>query len=102
MMASWLGAVSTSQSCHFAGLAVVADRRVERGIAAEPAVHVDHVLIRYAEALAISFTWSGCRSPSSSAEILLFGLSQVEEQFFWFAVVPMFYERPRTQDVLLY
>ena len=35
----------------FAGFAVVADRRVERGIAAEPAVHVDHVLSRHAETL---------------------------------------------------
>src|ERR1700690_3156469 len=34
-----------------AGLAVVADRRVERGIAAETAVHVDYVLIGDAEAL---------------------------------------------------
>jgi hypothetical protein len=40
----------------FAGIAVVADRRVERGVAAEPAVHVDHVLLGDAERLAICLT----------------------------------------------
>src|SRR5476651_2253441 len=34
----------------FAGLAIVADRRVERGIAAEPAVHIDHVALCNTEA----------------------------------------------------
>src|SRR5258707_8902258 len=35
----------------FAGIAVRANRRVERGVAAEPPVHVDHVLLRDAEPL---------------------------------------------------
>src|SRR5258705_6333823 len=37
---------------------------------------------------AISLTWSGCRSPSSSAEILLFALRRLKNSFFWFAVLP--------------
>ena len=35
-------------------------------------------------------TWSGRRSPSSSAEILLFALRRLKNSFFWFAVVPIF------------
>src|SRR5262249_12094565 len=35
----------------FAGIAVLADRRVERGVAAKPPVHIDHVLFRDAEPL---------------------------------------------------
>ena len=40
--------------------------------------------------LAISLTWSGRRSPSSSAEILLLALRRLKNSFFWFAVVPIF------------
>src|SRR5712671_3740595 len=39
----------------FAGIAVRANRRVERGVAAEPPVHVDHVLLRDAEPLGDGF-----------------------------------------------
>src|SRR3954462_13900305 len=46
-----VGRVTDQPVLPFAGFTIVADRRVERGIAAEPAVHVDHVLIRDAEAL---------------------------------------------------
>jgi hypothetical protein len=34
-----------------AGITVLADRRVERGVAAEPAVHVDDILLGHAEPL---------------------------------------------------
>src|SRR6266700_3237310 len=40
--------------------------------------------------LAISLTWSGRRSPSSSAEILLLALRRLKNSFFWLAVVPIF------------
>ena len=36
------------------------------------------------------FTWSGRRSPSSSAEIWLFALRRLKNSFFWLAVVPIF------------
>ena len=38
---------------------------------------------------AMSWTWSGRISPSSSAEILLFALRRLKKSFFWFAVVPI-------------
>src|SRR5215471_3348244 len=40
--------------------------------------------------LAMSLTWSGRRSPSSSAEILLLALRRLKNSFFWLAVVPIF------------
>jgi hypothetical protein len=39
----------------FAGIAVRSNRRVERCVAAEPPVHVDHVLLRDAEPLGDGF-----------------------------------------------
>ena len=40
--------------------------------------------------VAICFTWSGRRSPSSSAEIRPFALRRLKNSFFWLAVVPIF------------
>ena len=40
--------------------------------------------------LAMSLTWSGRRSPSCNAEILLLALRRLKNSFFWFAVVPIF------------
>src|SRR3984893_1988200 len=39
---------------------------------------------------AMILTWSGRRSLSSSAEILLFALRRLKNSFFWLAVVPIF------------
>jgi len=41
------------------GIAILTDRRVERGVAAEPAVHVDDVLLGYAELLSDEFDLIG-------------------------------------------
>jgi hypothetical protein len=38
----------------------------------------------------VSDPWSGRRSPSSSAEILLLALRRLKNSFFWLAVVPSF------------
>ena len=40
--------------------------------------------------LAICFTWSGFRSPSSSAEIWLLALRRLKNSRYWLAVVPIF------------
>src|SRR5262249_14118280 len=40
--------------------------------------------------VAMSLTWSGRRSPSSRAEILLLALRRLKKSFFWLAVVPIF------------
>ena len=64
-----------------AEIAVLADRRVERGVAAEPAG---------ASRRAMIFTWSGRISPSSRMEILLLALRRLKNSFFWLAVVPIF------------
>ena len=40
--------------------------------------------------VAISVTWSGFRSPSSSAWILPFTLRRLKNSRFWLAVVPIF------------
>ena len=39
---------------------------------------------------AIILTWSGRRSPSSTAKILLLVLRRLKKSFFWLAVVPSF------------
>ena len=86
----------------FAGLAVVADRRVERRIAAEPAVHVDHVLVRDAEALGNQLHLVGVQITLVQRGDLALGLAQVEEQLLLVRGGAHLHERPRTQDVLLY
>src|SRR6516164_216121 len=40
--------------------------------------------------LAMSLTWSGRKSPSSSTEILLLALRRLKKSFFWLTVVPIF------------
>src|SRR6266852_5135236 len=85
----------------FAGLAVVADRRVERGIAAEPAVHVDHVLIRHAEALGNQLHLVGVKITLVQRGDLALRLAQVEEQLLLVRGGAHLHERPRAQEVFL-
>ena len=73
-----------------AALGVVAHRGVEREVAGKPPVHRDHVLLGHAELVAISFTWSGLRSPSSSALSWPLILRRLKNSFFCAAVVPIF------------
>ena len=86
----------------FAGLPVVADRCVERGIAAETAVHVDHVLVGHAETLGNQLDLVGVQIALVQRRDLALCLAQVEEQFLLVRGGAHLYERPGTQDVLLY
>src|SRR3984893_16304569 len=86
----------------FAGFAVVADRRVERRFAAETAVHVDNVLGRDAEALGNQLHLVGVHITLVQRGDLALRLAQVEEQLLLVRGGAHLYERPRTQDVLLY
>ena len=63
------------------GIAVLADGRIERGVAAETAVHVDHVLLGDAEALGDELDLIGAHVALVERENLALGLAQVEEQF---------------------
>ena len=85
----------------FAGFAVVADRRVERGIAAETAVHVDHVLSRHAETLGNDLHLVGAQIALVQRVDLALRLAQVEEQLLLVRGGAHLHERPGTQDVLL-
>src|SRR5438132_7246943 len=86
----------------FAGFTVVADRRVERRIAAEAAVHVDDVLIRHAEALGNDRHLVGAEIALVQRGNLALRLAQVEEQLLLVRGGAHLHERPRTKDVLLY
>src|SRR5215469_17534221 len=66
----------------FAGIAVRANRRVERGVTAEPPVHVDHVLLRGAEPLGDGFDLVIADIAIVEDGDLALDRSQVEEQLF--------------------
>src|SRR5439155_24015065 len=74
-------------------------RSVERCLALKSPVHIDHVLLGDAEALSMSLTWSGRKSPSSSTESLLLALRRLKKSFFWLMVVPIF---PRDHERTMY
>src|SRR5438445_3063747 len=57
-----------------AGIAVLTDRGVERGVAAEPPVHVNHVRVGDADPPGDDLHLSSRISPSSKMEILLWAL----------------------------
>ena len=85
----------------FAAVAVVADRRVERRVAAEAAVHVDNVLLRHAKALGDDLDLIGAQIALLQRRDFALGLAQVEEQLLLVRGGAHFHERPRTQDVFL-
>ena len=74
----------------FAGVDVVANRDVERYVTAEAAVHVDHVLLGHAQALRNQLDLVGAQVALFQRRDLALGLAQIEERFFWLAVVPIF------------
>jgi hypothetical protein len=84
---SSLGAASTSQSCHSPGSPSSRIGAVSE--ASPPSRRFMSITSCSATPtrVAISSTWSGCRSPSSRAEILLLALRRLKNSFFWFAVV---------------
>src|SRR6266566_5763938 len=84
-----------------AGIAVVAGRRVERGVAAEPAVHVDHVLLGDAQALGDQLDLVGPHVAFFQRGNLALRLAQVEEQLLLIGGGAHLHQRPRAQDVSL-
>ena len=84
-----------------AGIAVLADRRVERGVAAEPAVHVDDVLLGDAQPLGDQLDLIGPHVAFLERGDLALGLAQVEEQLLLVGGGAHLHQRPRAQDVFL-
>ena len=100
-MCSWFWRVVDQPVHPFAGFAVVADRRVERGVAAETAVHVDHVLLGDAKTLGDQLDLIGLEIAFLERGDLALGLAQVEEQLLLIGGGAHFHQRPRAQDVFL-
>src|SRR3569833_1331212 len=82
-------------------LAIVADRRVERGVAAKTAVHIDDVPLGHAEALGDDLHLIGAETALFERRDLALRLAQVEEQLLLVRGGAHLHERPRAQDVLL-
>src|SRR5712692_7984280 len=95
------GALVDQPVLPFAGIAFLADRGVERDIAAEPAVHVDHVLLGDAETLGDELDLVGPQVALFQRRDLALGLAQVEEQLLLVGGGAHLHQRPRAQDVFL-
>ena len=81
--------------------AFLAQRRVERGVAAEAAVHVDHLLLGDAEALGDDGDLIVTQVAVVERRDAALGLAQVEEQLLLAGGGAHLHERPRAQDILL-
>src|SRR5499427_7333080 len=86
----------------FAGITVLADRGVERGVAAaEPAVHVDHIRLGDAELPGDDLHLVRSHVALVEHSNLVLGLAQVEEQLLLVHGGAHLHQRPRAQDVFL-
>ena len=63
----------------FAGIAVLSDRRIERGVPAEPTVHVDYVVLSDAEAFGEEFDLIWAHIAFVEHRNAAFGLTRIEE-----------------------
>jgi hypothetical protein len=63
---------------------------IERDVAAEPPVHVDHVLFSDAEAPGDELDLVGAQVALFQGGDLALGFAKIEESFLWLAVVPIF------------
>jgi len=79
----------------FGGIAILADGVVERGVAAEPAVHVDHSMLGDAEALGDEFDLVRAHVALIEHRNLALGLAQVEEQSLLVGRSAHLHQRPR-------
>src|SRR5262245_36813709 len=87
---SWSACSSTNQCCHSPGFP---SSRIGASSDTSPARRRFMSTTSCSvtpRRLAMSFTWSGRRSPSFRAEILLLALQRLKKSFFWLAVVPIF------------
>jgi len=63
----------------FAGIAVLSDRRIERGVPAEPTIHVDYVVLGDAEAFGEELDLIRAHIAFVEHGNAAFGLAQIEE-----------------------
>jgi hypothetical protein len=84
-----------------AGIAFLADRGVERHVAAQPPVHVDHVLLGHAQPLGDELDLIRTQVALFERGNLALGLAQVEEELFLVGGGAHLYQRSRAQDVFL-
>jgi hypothetical protein len=75
---------------------------VEGDVTTKASVHFNDIVLLRAKPLSDFAVCSGRSSPSSNAAISAFVLRSLKNSFFWAALVPHFYQRPRTLDVFLY
>ena len=97
---SWLAEVVDEPVLPLA-LALLAQRRVERDVAAEPAVHVDDVLLGDAEPRRDLLHLVGAQIALVERRDAALRLAQVEEQLLLVRGGAHLHERPRAQDVFL-
>ncbi len=84
-----------------AGFAILANRRIEREVATEAAVHVDHVLLGDAEPLGDQPYLVGAQVAFLQHRHAALFLAQVEEQLPLVGSGAHLHKRPRAQDVLV-
>ena len=100
--AAFLADAVVDQPVHpLAGIAIFADRRIQRSIAAEPPVHVDHVLLGHAQPLGDELDLIGPHVAFLKRGNPALGFAQVEEQLLLVGGGAHLNERPRAQDVFL-
>src|SRR6516225_6998580 len=83
-------------------LAVIADRRVERSVATEAAIHVDHILFRHAKPFGDNLYLVGPQLTFLERGNPALRLAQVEEELLLVRRGAHLHQRPGTKDVLLY
>src|SRR5260221_333978 len=94
----WMEAFVDEPVLPFAGIAVVADRSVERHVAAEAAVHVDHVLLGHAQPFGDELDLIGTQVALFQRGDLALGLAQGEEQLLLVGGGALLHQRPRARD----
>src|SRR5712671_7512121 len=95
------GAVIDQPILPLARVAIFADRRVERHVATEAAVHVDHVLLGDTEAFCDELNLVGAKIALFERGNLALGLTEIEEELLLVRGRAHFHERPGPQDVFL-
>ena len=99
---AFLAGAVVDQPIHpFAGIAILADRRVERSVAAEPAVHVDHVLLGHAQTLGDELDLIGPHIAFVERRDAALRLPQIEEQLLLVGGGAHLHQRPGAQNVFL-
>ena len=80
----------------FVGIAVLADRRIERGVTAKPALYIDHILLRHAKPLGDEFDLIGPHIALVESGNPALGFAKIEEQLLLIGGGTHLNERPRS------